>query len=293
MDRRSLEFFHAVAEAGSVSGAAQRMFVTQPAVSKQISRLESGLGLKLFHRITGGMAMTAAGEALYDLGGDILTRFDRIEGALLMRFSGHPAVRVASPHTTSTVLITPFMVDTNPPITDLLIVNAPEVDGLLDREADMAISTLSPPSHRRQMVVARLIIRAQGTPEAMYARFGDSDVADLEKLTEETVIAPRTGVHVVIDEATAGFETPLPVRNVSTGSVGQALAANEHGFVLATEQEGFGLRGLPAYAAGKPMVSPLYASWDAQHYAAAELRRLAENFKHWMSVTPTWGDATP
>lgn len=288
MDRRSLEFFCAVAEAGSVSGAAEKMSVTQPAVSKQVSRLEETLGLKLFHRTSIGMAMTAAGEVLYDLGGDVLTRFDRIESALKMRFAARPTVRIASPHTTATVLITPFMVDTNAPIMDLLIVNAPEVDGMLDRDADMAISTLRPPPHRRQMVVAALIIRVQGAPQLMQSRFGSAPVANLEKLTKDGVIAPRTGVHVVVDEATLEFETPLSVRSVSTGSVAQALAANGHGFALATEQVGFGLRGLPAYAGGKPVRSPLYASWDAQHYAAADLRQLAHNFRHWMSVTPPW-----
>jgi DNA-binding transcriptional LysR family regulator len=291
MERRSLEFFRAVVESGSVSGAAAAMSVTQPAVSKQISRLESTLSLKLFHRTSAGMAMTAAGEALYELANDVLIRFDRIESALKMRFAGRPAVRIASPHTTATVLIAPFMVDTNPPIVDLLIANAPEVDEMLDQDADMAISTLRPPPHRHQMVVASLIIRAQGTPQLMRSRFGNESVADLEKLTKDAIIVPRTGVHVVVEEVTAKFARPLAVRGVSTGSVAQALAANGHGFALATEQVSFNLEGLPAYAQGKPVVSPLYASWDAQHYAATELRRLAHNFRHWMSVTPPWASA--
>lgn len=290
MDRRSLEFFRAVAESGSVSGAAQKLSLTQPAVSKQISRLEADLSLKLFHRTSAGMAMTAAGEALYGLGGDVLTRFDRIESVLKMRFADHPTLRVASPQTTAQVLIAPFMADTNPPVSDLLIANAPEVDGLLDHEADMAVSTLRPPSHRRQMVVARLVIRVQGTPAQMQARFGEAAVADLEKLTEDRVLAPRTGVHVVIDEATADFITPLTVRGVTTGLVAQALAANDHGFALVTEQPDFGLQGLPAHVGGELVVSRLYASWDAQHYAVEEIRRLARSFSHWMSVTPPWAD---
>lgn len=289
MDRRSLEFFRAVAEEGSVSGAAQRMFVTQPAVSKQVSRLESGLGLKLFHRTSAGMAMTSAGEALYDLGGDVLTRFERIEGALKLMFAERPALRLASPHTTASVLITPFMAATNAPISDLLIVNAPEVDGLLDRDVDMAVSTLRPPPHRHQMVVAPLTIFVQGTPAAMAARFGDSPVADLEKLGGDTLFAPRTGVHVIIEEAGAGLGRSLSVRGVATGLVAQALAANDHGLALVTEQVSFELKGLPAYAGGRPVVVALYASWDAQHYAAAGLRELAGDFRHWLSVTPPWG----
>ena len=237
--------------------------------------------------------MTAAGEALYDLGGDVLTRFDRIEDTLKARFTGRPAMRIACPHTTAAVLITPFMVDTDPSIADLLIVVAPDVDGLLDRDADMAISTFRPPSSRRQMVVADLVIWVYGAPSAMQSRFGHSSVADLEKCAPDLLIAPRTGVHVMVDEATADFEVPLSIRTAATGYVAQGLAANCHGFALATEQVSFGLRGLPAYAVGRPVLCPLYASWDAQHYAASELHSLAENFRHWMAITPPWGAPPP
>ncbi|MDR7348016.1 hypothetical protein [Enteractinococcus fodinae] len=45
--------------------------------------------------------MSAAREALYELGADVLTRFDRIEDTLNTRFAGQPAVRIACPHTTA------------------------------------------------------------------------------------------------------------------------------------------------------------------------------------------------
>lgn len=293
MDRRSLEYFRAVAQTGSVSQAAQLMSVTQPAVSKQIGTLESRLSLKLFHRTSAGMTMTAAGEALYELGADVLTRFDRIEDTLKTRFAGQPAMRIACPHTTAAVLITPFMVDTDPAVADLLIVGASQVDELLDRDADLAVSTFRPPLHRRQMVVANLVVWVYGTPTTMHSRFGNDRVADLEKCAQDLLIAPQTGVHVIVEEAVAQFGTPLSIRTTSTGYVAQGLAANDHGLALATEQVSFGLRGLPAYAAGRPILCPLYASWDAQHYAATDLRRLAQSFRHWMATTPPWSTASP
>ncbi|MCP3425222.1 LysR family transcriptional regulator [Rothia sp. AR01] len=290
MDRRSLEYFRAVAQFGSVSAGALAMSVTQPAVSKQLAQLEAGLAVKLFHRTPTGMAMTAAGEELYGLSGDVLTRFARIEGTIRARFAGYPEIRIASPHTTATVLITPFMVDTDPPIADLLIVNAPEVDALLERDADMAVSTMRPPAHREQMVVADLIIRVQGAPDAMRARFSDRTAADLELLHDASVIVPRTGVHAVVDTVVAAFAEPLSIRTSSTGRIAQGLAANDHGFALVTEVADFGLAGLPAYADGRLVVSPLYASWDAQHYARDQLRSLAVDFSYWMSVTPPWDE---
>ena len=64
VDTRLLRYFAAVAEEGSLTGAAQRLFVSQPALTKQIRRLEDDLGVKLFVRSRSGMALTEAGREL-------------------------------------------------------------------------------------------------------------------------------------------------------------------------------------------------------------------------------------
>ncbi|WP_395571923.1 LysR family transcriptional regulator [Streptomyces sp. BK79] len=61
---RLLRYFAAVAEEGSLTGAAQRLFVSQPALTKQIQRLEEDLGIPLFTRSRSGMALTEAGREL-------------------------------------------------------------------------------------------------------------------------------------------------------------------------------------------------------------------------------------
>ena len=53
---RHLEVFHAVMEEGSVSKAADRLYLTQPAISIALSRLEDMLGFPLFHRSKGHFA---------------------------------------------------------------------------------------------------------------------------------------------------------------------------------------------------------------------------------------------
>ena len=59
-----LAVFHAVAEAGSVSRAAERLLVSQPAVSKQLGLLERELKTVLVDRLPRGVRLTAAGEVL-------------------------------------------------------------------------------------------------------------------------------------------------------------------------------------------------------------------------------------
>ncbi|MDQ0387185.1 DNA-binding transcriptional LysR family regulator [Streptomyces sp. DSM 42143] len=64
VDTRLLRCFAAVAEEGSLTRAAERLYVSQPALTKQIRRLEAGLGVDLFTRSRTGMALTEPGRTL-------------------------------------------------------------------------------------------------------------------------------------------------------------------------------------------------------------------------------------
>ena len=60
-----LETFIVVADMGSFNKAAEALYITPPAVTKQINLLEKDLGLKLFNRTHRGLALTEAGKSLY------------------------------------------------------------------------------------------------------------------------------------------------------------------------------------------------------------------------------------
>lgn len=64
MNINHLAIFHAVAEESSMSRGAERLFISQPAVSKQIKELEASLGVTLFDRLPRGLRLTEAGEVL-------------------------------------------------------------------------------------------------------------------------------------------------------------------------------------------------------------------------------------
>jgi DNA-binding transcriptional LysR family regulator len=65
VDIRLVESFAAVAEELHFTRAAQRLSVSQPALSQQIARLERQLGAQLFTRLPGAVALTPAGAALW------------------------------------------------------------------------------------------------------------------------------------------------------------------------------------------------------------------------------------
>jgi DNA-binding transcriptional LysR family regulator len=64
MELRLLRYFTAVAETGSLSRAAEKLFIAQPPLSLQIRQLEEELGVALFSRHPKGVKLTPAGEAL-------------------------------------------------------------------------------------------------------------------------------------------------------------------------------------------------------------------------------------
>ncbi|MGD8562254.1 MAG: LysR substrate-binding domain-containing protein [Desulfarculaceae bacterium] len=64
MELSTLKIFKTVAEAGSVSKAAQALHYVQPNVTMRVKQLEEELEVKLFHRKPKGMALTPAGEIL-------------------------------------------------------------------------------------------------------------------------------------------------------------------------------------------------------------------------------------
>jgi DNA-binding transcriptional LysR family regulator len=74
---RDLRYFVAVAEDLHFTRAAERLFVSQPALSKQIRMLERQLGAPLFDRGRDGVRLTPVGEALLPHARRVLAAWDR------------------------------------------------------------------------------------------------------------------------------------------------------------------------------------------------------------------------
>lgn len=79
MELRPLRSFIAAAEDGNISRAAQRLHLTQPALSRQIKGLEDELGVPLLERGAHSFSLTPAGELLLREGRLLLERADALE----------------------------------------------------------------------------------------------------------------------------------------------------------------------------------------------------------------------
>jgi DNA-binding transcriptional LysR family regulator len=82
LDLGTLRSFVTIAESGSMTRAAGRLFMTQSAISMQIKRLETSLGLSVFDRSSQGMKPTTEGEQLLQYAHQMLALNDEVMGRL-------------------------------------------------------------------------------------------------------------------------------------------------------------------------------------------------------------------
>jgi len=78
MELRQLRYFIRIAETGSFRGAASRLCVAQPALTRQVRALEDELGVILFERHRRGVTLTEAGEEFADRAAKILDELDAL-----------------------------------------------------------------------------------------------------------------------------------------------------------------------------------------------------------------------
>src|ERR1700760_2940731 len=98
IELRHLRYFTAVADAGSFTHAAEKMFIAQPTLSQQIRRLEQIVGTPLLHRRRDGVQLTEAGSVLLEESRTVLSMLEH--GLTMSRQAaglGRPRLRFVLP----------------------------------------------------------------------------------------------------------------------------------------------------------------------------------------------------
>jgi DNA-binding transcriptional LysR family regulator len=147
MDWDKLRIFHAVADAGSFTHAGHELALSQSAVSRQISALETDLNVPLFHRHARGLILTEQGEVLYRTAHDVFTKLAAAK-TRLMDSKEKPSgeLRITTTVGLGSVWLTPRIkefTELYPQISVTLMLEDRELD-LSMREADVAIRLRRP-----------------------------------------------------------------------------------------------------------------------------------------------------
>lgn len=131
---KPLRAFCQVARLGSVSRAAEALFLSQPAVTLQLQALERELGQALFERIGRRFSLTREGQVLYDLARPLVEGLDGLDGEFRSRLKGLQAGELHVAAGSSTILyLLPALVQAfraQHPEVQLVLHNVTGKDGL-------------------------------------------------------------------------------------------------------------------------------------------------------------------
>ncbi len=151
MDWNSLKMFLAIAESGSLSGAAQSLGVNHSTVFRRLQGFESEIGVKLLEKIENKYVLTPMGEEVLQEGRKISEAFDLID----RRVTGADhrpkgVVKITAPYNIVNRYLPHVLSDFHSEYPDIEInLLSSNLDlNLNNRQADIAIrATLSPPEH--------------------------------------------------------------------------------------------------------------------------------------------------
>jgi DNA-binding transcriptional LysR family regulator len=138
-------YFYAVLQAGSLSAAARQLLTTQSTVSRQISKLESSLGVSLFSRSPEGLQPTPAALQLLEPVSGMSTAV-AIMQRRISQATGAGVLRLTVPEVLGVEVITPLLAVFQQQHLGLQLELsiAEHNEDLLRREADLAIRMIAP-----------------------------------------------------------------------------------------------------------------------------------------------------
>lgn len=278
MELRTLRYFLAIADAGTVTAAAGRAHVTQPTLSRQLRHLERDLGIDLFARRDGRLALTAAGRQFLPIVRDVVARADAARDAAATLAAGRMHhITIAAPGTTLTDVLAPFFATLSP--TDPLPAVWEEVPRnsyeALARGADLVIGTVPPPQWLGSRPLAELPVLAyvpEQHPWAQRSSVALAELADQDLLVLYQDFHPRMALDQATGRAGLGYRSIL---EFGSSQVAQSLSAAGRGIAIVSDDPRFGLVPLGIVAEDGPVRINLYAAWEPIHHAAPTIAELA------------------
>lgn len=184
MELLQLQYFRAVAKTENMSRAAADLFVTQPNLSKSLTRLEAELGVPLFHRRKGKITLNEYGRIFLDRVEQALDALEQGREALLrLQQAGQHRLSLGCMLDDSEWLKA-FLTEYHSISLQQHLGTLPELTALLlDRVIDIAFTVLAPQDSRlafQKLYESEFVIVM--SPRHPLARKGILDITDLDRI---------------------------------------------------------------------------------------------------------------
>jgi LysR family transcriptional regulator for metE and metH len=149
---KHLALVQAIAETGSMTRAAQKLFLTQPSLSHQLKEIESRLGANLFLRVNKSMVLTPQGKRMLDVGIEVMSKLSSLQQEIIPNADRRNQLRITTQCYTCyhwlPVLMQKFQRDV--PNTEIDIVTeamSSPVEFLLRGQIDLAVTNQIKPAN--------------------------------------------------------------------------------------------------------------------------------------------------
>lgn len=274
MELQQLKYFKTVAQMGKISDAAQALFISAPALSTSISRLEQELGVTLFDRTNNRITLNQQGQILLRYVNHIFYDIDcaktELRASLLMQ---HRHVCIASVASTQLVDVITAFSQEHPGFTlQCTSLNRSELinSGLTTQHSFLLASDHDIPAAYADKLDSLYLCEDHPVvmvhPDHPVVRKG---YADLNELLDETIFMPFQD-YPLFDQLVKIFEDnaiPLPTGNAYSHLVSQQMVAKGLGVAFATKLTGrtpsMSLRYIPIINNYQPWSMRLY--WRKGH----------------------------
>lgn len=286
VELRQLRYFVATVEAGTVSGAAERLHLTQPGLSRQLRQLERELGVDLFDRRAGRLVLSRTGRELLPRVSEVLAAADSLRSdADFHSGGGVRRLVVAAPTVTLTDVVSPFVatMDAGDPVVDVRGADGLTTAEMLDGRTDLVIGTQRPPrpfASRRLAVLPVWGYVPCADPWSARAVVPLRELLEREVVGLPTTFTARAALEGAVAAIGGSFSTFIEAAN---GTIAQALAAAGRGVAVVSDDPRFDLVPLAIDVDGKPLSITLFAAWDSRSIAAPSVEHLAGRLAAWVS----------
>lgn len=283
MDWNALKMFLAIADSGTLTGAAKTLEVNHSTVFRRLNTFENEIGGRLFERLSHGYELTAMGEELLIEAKEIAASFDDMERHIVGKdIQPKGTVKITAPNNIAYRYLPRYLTEFNktyPEIHIELLISNLELN-MTNRQADIAVrATASPPEH----LVGRMV---RSIKWSVYASESYKNKVgcpkNIKQLGEHTLIGAAGGMrtlpaYIWLDK---NFSTQIKTRCDELVAMAAFVEAGQGLAILPDDQQRPGIMKLFSFETGENSDLWLLTHPDLRHVERIKLvmQHLAKAF---------------
>ncbi len=269
MELQQLKYFKTVANTGKISEAAESLFVSAPALSTSISRLEKELGMPLFDRTSNRITLNAQGQIFLKHVNEIFYNLENAKQELHQSlFQQGPHISLVSINSLMWVnLIASFTSEFSQYTLSCSSTSIPQLSEMgfsAQHNFLLAYECELPPAYTDKL---DSIFLFQATPTVMVHKdhpFAQKDSLDVRELINERMFLsmPGSSMYTRLQQLFQLHDLPFPTDNFYTYMVRQKMVAENNGISFFSQHPGSIPLPTVRYI---PLIDP-FTPWNARLY---------------------------